>query len=149
MPRGTTTIQSNDNDYIECTCRVGLIVASVAKISFFYSQSTYWTMLIETVVWSTRKRPSLSCWRVLANQQVESVTRSLRRRFLLRCKAIIEPMKDQESKKLLLWDDGCQSEWFLSIKMLFKLLVVSDSGEDKHRERLEYLESELACEIIV
>jgi hypothetical protein len=30
--------------------------------------------------------------------------------------------------------------------MLFKLLLVSDSGEDKNRERLEYLESELARE---
>jgi hypothetical protein len=80
------------------TCRVGLIVASVAKNSFFYSQSTYLTMLLETVVNSY---------------------------------------------------DGCQSVWFLPIKMLYKLLVVPDSGEDKNSERLEYLESELACEIIV
>jgi hypothetical protein len=41
-------------------------------------------------------------------------------------------------------DDGCQSVWYLPIKILFKLLVVSDSGEDKNRERLEYLKSELA-----
>jgi hypothetical protein len=60
----------------------------------------------------------------------------------------VEKVASARTKKIP-WDDGCQSEWFLPIKMLFKLLVVPDSGEDKNCERLEYLESELACEIIM